>query len=489
MISQDGGSADDTDGAIIVWLRNDLRLDDNPALVHAAETKRPVVPVVVLDEESPGLRSLGGAHRWWLHRSLEALSSAMRDLGSPLVLRRGRAATVLAEIAQEAGATSLYVNRRLEPEARQQDDEVGEALNGLRINRFEANFLHDPDRVQTGGGKFYRVFKPFREKVEATGAPRVPLDPPKKLAPPQRRIDSDDLAAWKLLPQTVDWAEGFAEHWEPGEAGALARLETFCSRYLADYKAGRDRPAEDASSRLSPHLRWGEVSPFRVLKSAEAATKANSSIPKAEFDNFRSEVLWRDFNYHVLYHDPDLPNDNLNPKFDRLRWRESESDLAAWKRGRTGYPIVDAGMRQLWTTGWLHNRLRMIVGSFLTRDLLIDWREGERWFWDTLVDGDIANNTSQWQWIAGTGADAQPFFRIFNPVSQSEKFDPKGEYIRRYVPELRELPTEVIHAPWEADPTILEKAGVTLGKTYPQPIVDHAQARARALKAYEVVKN
>ncbi|WP_062010977.1 deoxyribodipyrimidine photo-lyase [Aureimonas sp. AU4] len=489
MISEDGGAKDDSDGAIVVWLRNDLRLDDNPALFHAAETGRPVVPIVIHDEESPGLRSLGGAHRWWLHRSLENLGPRMGKLGSPLVLRRGRAAKVLEDLVAEVGATSLYMNRRLEPPAVIQDEEVEKALPDLAVRRFEANFLHDPNMIATGSGKFYKVFKPFRDKVEAGSPPREPLDPPKELIPPRGHPKSDTLASWKLLPQTVDWAKGFGDHWQPGEDGAHERLAKFCDRYLADYKAGRDRPAEDASSRLSPHLRWGEVSPFRVLHTAGAYAKRRKSIPDSELSHFRAELLWRDFNYHVLFHDPDLPSKNLNPKFDRLRWRAAKVELNAWQRGRTGYPIVDAGMRQLWTTGWLHNRVRMIVGSFLTRDLLIDWREGEAWFWDTLVDGDIANNTAQWQWIAGTGADAQPFFRIFNPVTQSEKFDPKGEYIRRYVPELAKLPTEALHAPWLAEPDVLAKAGVELGKTYPRPIVDHCEARTRALKAYEVVKN
>lgn len=489
MISDDGCAQDDTDGAIIVWLRNDLRLDDNPALFHAAETGRPVIPVVIYDEESPGLRSLGGAHRWWLHKSLESLASAMERLGSPLVLRRGPAAKVLKGLIKESGATSLYVNRRLEPPAIQQDQEIQAALKDVLIARFNANFLHDPETIATGSGKFYKVYKPFRQKVEGGERPRDPLDAPKSLTPPEKALKSDALKDWKLLPQTVDWAEGFGKHWTPGEEGARDRLDTFCKTYLADYSAGRNRPAEDASSRLSPHLRWGEVSPFRVLEVASAYAKRRKSIADDELANFRSELLWRDFNYHVLFHDPDLPSENLNPKFDKLRWRKSKSDLKAWQKGQTGYPIVDAGMRQLWTTGWLHNRLRMIVGSFLTRDLLIDWREGEAWFWDTLVDGDIANNTAQWQWIAGTGADAQPFFRIFNPVTQSEKFDPEGVYIRRYVPELAKLPTEALHAPWEADPDVLEKAGVELGKTYPKPIVEHAAARARALEAYEVVKN
>lgn len=489
MIEDDGGEQDDTKGPIIVWLRNDLRLDDNPALFHAAETGRPVIPVVVHDEKSKGLRALGGAHRWWLHRSLEALGPRLQKLGSPLLLRRGRAADILRDLVDEAKATSIYVNRRLEPPALQQDDEVEKALPEVEFIRFEANFLHDPTQVATGSGKFYKVFKPFKDKVEGGAPPRAPLDAPTRLQPVKKRLKSDVLDTWKLLPQTVDWAEGFIDHWTPGEEGGLARLDEFCDRYLADYKAGRDRPADNASSRLSPYLRWGEVSPFRVLHTATAYAKRRKSIPDAELAAFRSELLWRDFNYHVLFHDPDLPSKNLNPKFDKLRWRTSKAQLKAWQKGQTGYPIIDAGMRQLWTTGWLHNRLRMIVGSFLTRDLLIDWRDGEAWFWDTLVDGDIANNTSQWQWIAGTGADAQPFFRIFNPVTQSEKFDPDGTYIRRFVPELAELPIDALHAPWLAEPDVLKMAGVELGKTYPKPIVDHGEARARALEAYEVVKN
>ena len=356
------------------------------------------------------------------------------------------------------------------------------------MQRFTANILHDPDAVRTTSGGWYKVYTPFWRKLSER-EPRDPIDAPKRLRRPEAFPASERLEDWRLLPTKPDWSGGIATSWEVGEAAAQARFDAFCDDLLADYRSGRERPRDDATSRMSPHLRWGEISPYRLWHTAGAHAARRSTIPDEAFRTFRQELVWRDFNYHLLHHFGPLATANFNPRFDRFAWRSSKGDLAAWQKGLTGYPIVDAGMRQLWETGWMHNRVRMIVGSFLTKDLLIDWREGERWFWDTLVDGDIASNTAQWQWIGGSGADAQPFFRIFNPVTQSEKFDNDGTYIRRFVPELKNLPAKAIHAPWLADEATLRAAGVMLGATYPAPIVDHKGARDRALAAYREVKD
>ena len=470
---------------ILVWLRDDLRLDDNPALADAAESGRPVVVLYVLDEESDGIRSLGGAHRWWLHHSLTALAKDLATAGATLILRRGAAAKLVPAVIAEAEASGLWLNRRYDQAGDAMDDSIAEALDGIEVQSFRANLLHDPQAVKTKTGGYYRVYTPFWRNLSQSGEPRDPIDAPTKILGPKRLPKSDDLASWKLLPTKPDWSGGMAAEWVAGEAAARERFALFCEDMLDDYHNGRERPADDATSRMSPHLRFGEISPFRLWHMATDAARQRQSVPDKAIETFQKELVWREFNYHLLYHFGALGTRNFNPRFDKFPWRKSASDLKAWQKGLTGYPIVDAAMRQLWQTGWMHNRMRMIVGSFLTKDLLIDWQEGERWFWDTLVDGDIASNTSQWQWIGGSGADAQPFFRIFNPVAQGQKFDSAGVYIRRYVPELAELSDKDIHAPWTLSASVLAKAGVKLGETYPNPIVDHGGARQRALEAYQ----
>ncbi len=473
---------------IVVWLRDDLRLDDNPALAAAADTGRPVVPLYVLDETSDGIRALGGAHQWWLHHSLDAFACGLRRKGSRLTLRRGAAKREILEIIAAVGATALYFNRRYDPAGRAADDMIAEALGeAFDVRRFTANILHEPEQVQTTTGGYYKVYTPFWKKLSAT-EPRDPIDAPAGFEQPDDFPKSDDLADWALLPTKPDWSGGIANAWAPGERAALERLETFCDDDLAGYDSARDNPSADRTSGLSPHLRWGEISPYRIWHTAQTYASRRKSIPDDAIRTFKKELVWRDFNAHLLHHGENLATTNINKRFDAFPWRHSQADLRAWQRGLSGYPIVDAGMRQLWQTGWMHNRVRMIVGSFLTKDLLIDWRDGERWFWDTLVDGDAASNPAQWQWVAGSGADAQPFFRVFNPVTQSEKFDPDGTYIRRFVPELAKLPDKAIHAPWSATAETLAKAGIKLGETYPKPIVDHKAARERALAAYGEVK-
>lgn len=461
----------------IVWFRNDLRLGDNPALAAGLATGRAVVPVYVLDEETDGVRAPGAASRWWLHHSLLSLDASLRALGSRLILRRGPAEQVIAGLAGECGADAVFWNRTYDKGSRERDARLKAALGerGVRAESLKGNLLYEPWEVRTLGGDPFKVFTPFWRACCNLPSPGQPLPAPKALTTPQRWPASDMLAAWQLLPTSPDWAGGLRASWVPGEAGAFARLSDFLDSALERYGSERDLPAVDATSRLSPHLAFGEISPRRIWNAVTARGRS------AATDKFLAELGWREFAYCLLFHHGDLAQRNFRPEFDAFPWANRDDQLEAWRRGRTGYPIVDAGMRELWTTGWMHNRVRMIAASFLTKDLLVDWRVGERWFWDTLVDADPANNAAGWQWVAGSGADAAPFFRVFNPVLQGEKFDPAGDYVRRWVPELASLPAEKIHRPWTAD-----IAPSTEG--YPAPIVDHAAARDRALTAFRSLK-
>jgi deoxyribodipyrimidine photo-lyase len=474
------------DGAAIVWFRQDLRLDDNPALAAAVASGRPVLPLYILDDESPGAWRLGGASRWWLHGSLAALGADLARLGAPLVLRRGAAVQVLPALAADVGAGAVFWNRMYEPWAMARDGALKKQLrdSGLSVESFNGAYLHEPARLRTGAGGPFKVFTPFWKALRAAGCATQPIPAPQALA--ARDAPGDALEDWRLLPPRPDWAGGLREAWTPGEAGARARLEAFLDTGLAGYAEGRDRPDLPATSRLSPHLRWGEVSPGQIWRSVMARTAQTPSLT-ADGDKFLSEVGWREFSAHLLFHSPEMPEKNWRPAFDRFPWADAPEAINSWQRGQTGYPIVDAGMRELWATGFMHNRVRMIVASFLIKDLMVHWRAGEDWFWDTLVDADLANNAAGWQWVAGSGADASPYFRIFNPVAQGERHDPEGAYVRRWVPELAQLPTTFIHAPWTASEDVLAAAGVKLGGNYPAPIVDHASARSRALDAYKQV--
>jgi len=473
---------------VIVWFRNDLRVADNGALAKAAESARPVICLYVLDVDRQE-RAVGGARRWWLHNSLATLDRKLEALGSRLVLRRGDSEVELARIIRQTGAEHIFWNKDHEPAGMARDRALTAKFEktGITVHSFAGALLHDPARMLTGSGGPYKVYTPFWRAMEALGEPCEPIAAPGTITPYEGDLHSDQLADWKLLPEKPDWAAGLRKTWSPGEDGAHARLKTFIEKGLKGYAENRDRPdLPYATSRLSPHLACGEITPYQMF----AATRAvRDKALSRDVLVFRKEIVWREFSWHLLHHFDRLAEDNFNARFDAFPWADDENALKAWQKGQTGYPIVDAGMRQLWQTGWMHNRVRMVVASFLTKHLLIDWRKGEAWFWDTLVDADPASNAASWQWVAGSGADAAPYFRIFNPILQGQKFDPNGDYVRTYVHELEKLDSEFLHRPWEAPPDRLAAAGVTLGKTYPFPLIDHKQARTRALDIYNEIKD
>lgn len=442
---------------VLLWFRQDLRLEDQAALTAAAKAG-PVIPVYVLDDETPGDWRIGGAQRWWLHHSLAALAASLEAAGSRLVLRRGKSADVIAALLEETGAGQVHATRHYEPWWRAADAALGDRL-----------VLHDGDHlarvedVRTGSGGQFRIYASFWKGLQSFLPPDPPLPAPERIAAPDRWPGSDTLADWALPPTKPDWSTGF--NWTPGEAAALAKLDGL-AKIVDAYETGRNLPAQEGTSRLSPHLHFGEISPRTVWRATEG---------RPDSEKFHKELAWRDFTSGVIMQTPDYAEKHGRPKYDAFPWRTAENaaeDLRDWKGGRTGYPIVDAGMRQLWTTGWMHNRVRMITSSFLVKHLLIDWRDGERYFWDTLVDADYGNNAVNWQWIAGTGIDANVFSRIMAPLTQSERFG-AGDYIRRWVPELRDVPDHAIHDP--------EAAGV-LPDGYPAKIIGHREARERALK-------
>jgi deoxyribodipyrimidine photo-lyase len=460
---------------VIHWFRQDLRLGDNPALTHAAAIGH-VLPIYILDDDNAGEYAMGGASRWWLHHSLTALN---RALGGTLQCYRGRAEEILPALATRHQAQAVYWNRCYEPWRMARDAALKERLKheGIAVESFNSALLWEPWEIRKEDGTPYRVFTPFyRKGCLSAPPPRMPLPAPA----PLHLVRHEAAAApdtLELLPH-IRWDTKLEPHWNIGEAAAEARLQAFFRDGLAQYKEGRNFPAKPYVSRLSPYLHFGEISPHRVWHAARARGDDK------HIDHFLSELGWREFSYHLLYQFPALPKENLQAKFNAFPWREDAAALARWQRGQTGYPIVDAGMRELWQTGYMHNRVRMIVGSFLVKNLRIDWRLGERWFWDCLVDADLASNSASWQWVAGCGADAAPYFRIFNPVSQGEKFDADGSYTRRFVPELASLPDRYLFSPWEAPEAVLKDAGIVRGSTYPAPMVDLATSRAEALAAF-----
>ena len=472
----------------IVWFRNDLRLADNPALHAAAASKRPLVCIYIFDEKSSDLRGPGAASRWWLHGSLQGLEAALKERGGELIILRGAPERTLRTLAAELNAAAVYWNRRYDEPGRTLDTSIKASLRqgNIEVVSFNGHLLHEPWTLQNQSGKPFRVFTAYWRAALKQGVGEAPLAAPRTLKfftlPAKTKLQPLALADLELEPTRPDWAGGLRSTWTADESAARAHVKRFLSGALQDYSTDRDRPDRAGTSRLSPYLAFGYISVRQVWHIAREAVRSRRSpaLPR-QLEKFFAELGWREFNYHLLYHFPDLARRNFQSKFDPLQWRKDAQGLRAWQRGLTGYPIVDAGMRELWSTGWMHNRVRMVAASFLIKHLLIDWRSGEEWFWDTLVDADPANNPANWQWVAGTGADAAPYFRIFNPVLQGEKFDPDGVYVRQWIPEIARLPDKVIHKPWAAKPAQLEAAGVELGKTYPHPIVDHDKARARAL--------
>jgi len=468
---------------VIMWFRQDLRLSDNPALLNAIQQGR-VLPVFILDEGNDW--SIGGASRWWLHHSLLALNESLQG---NLWILRGDAAELLPQLAREHSASHAFWNRCYEPSIIRRDSLIKEQLtaDGITATSSNGSLIWEPWENLKQDGTPYKIFTPFYKYAIANNPPAAPspaananFDTVKCL---QGKNRIDDL---NLLPE-INWYEQIASQWQPGELGARQRLQNFTENGLYDYRDGRDYPAKRSVSMLSPHLHFGEISPREAASVVKQAGDIDSNEEQAA--HFIRELAWREFSYYTLYHFPHICQQNMKSQFDRFPWVKDQKSLCLWQQGQTGFPLVDAGMRELWQTGTMHNRVRMIVGSFLVKNLMIHWLEGARWFWDCLLDADLANNSCSWQWVAGSGADAAPYFRIFNPVTQSTKFDPEGSYIRKYVPELNGLSNKAIHDPSSAAASELEKAGVILGEHYPRAIVDLKESRVRALDAYKALRN
>lgn len=474
----------------IVWFREDLRLADNPALASAASRGQPVIPIYVWPSQR-SKSALGESSRWWLFYSLQKLADQLQSMGSRLTIRSGDPATVISELVETTGASAFYFNRRYDPEGIREQQRMRKHLGvrGISIHDFNATLLFEPDLVKTRAGSPFKVFTPFWNACLAAPTPSPPLPAPDFLPSP-KRWPSRENAKTLFLQSDPHFSDHLKTHWTPGAEPANGTLEAFLSDGVESYTKERDRPDHSGTSSLSPHLRFGEIGPRQIWHSVlNRQTRVKSTDFADNAFAFLRQLGWREFSHHLLYHFPSTPTEPLRSEFAKFPWRKESTLFTKWKDGRTGYPIVDAGMRQLLSTGWMHNRVRMVVASFLVKDLLIPWQLGARWFWEKLVDADLANNTLGWQWVAGCGADASPFFRIFNPRLQGEKFDPEGVYVRRWIPELKHLPDRWIHHPSEAPESVLNEANVALGTSYPKPIVDHSIARQVALMAYDQLKS
>jgi len=465
----------------LVWFRQDLRCHDNPAFATACNQHQFVIPLYIYDEQT---LPLTGAQKWWAHHSLSALDKKLQEYGLRLILRRGNACELLAQLVNEVDIDAVYWNRCYEPAAIARDKSIKEMLQvqGVNVTSSNGSLLNEPWEIKNKSGDYFKVFTPFWKHCLQKNSFSQPIDHHGN--PQPFNVPGDRITDWKLLPEKINWAAEFGQYWQPGEEGAQQKLDAFIRHHLPGYKETRDFPAKDATSKLSPHLHFGEISPWQIRRAIDFAT-LNKNVDLRSAEYFLSELGWREFSYHLLYHFPALPESNFKTQFDGFAWNNDADLLTRWQRGLTGFPIVDAGMRELWRTGYMHNRVRMITASFLIKDCLIDWRLGAAWFLTTLVDADLANNSASWQWVAGSGADAAPYFRIFNPVRQSEKFDPDGEYIRRWVAELAGVSDKWIHQPWCAPAGEL---GLTLGEDYPAPVIDHEKARSLALMNYQKLK-
>lgn len=469
----------------IVWFRDDLRLADQPALTAALRAAETLIPLYIHDPRAAAPWVPGAASNWWLHHSLAALDADLRELGSRLVIARGDSADILARLCAAHNAGAVHASRRFEPAFAAHDHRVIERLAtaGIELRLHEGATLLPPEQMLKSDGTPFKVFTPFWRRLQERYAVTPPLPAPDALPPPANAPPSLPLEALGLLPR-IRWDRGFYSHWTPGERQAGQQLARFAHGALADYAHARDLPASAGTSQLSPHLHFGELSPRQAWWALAGGADA-SALDARGAEAWLRELAWREFARHVLHHFPHTSDAPMDPRFERFPWHDDDTWLAAWRSGQTGIPIVDAGMRELWHTGWMHNRVRMLVASLLTKNCRVDWREGARWFWDTLVDADLANNSLGWQWTAGCGVDAAPYFRIFNPVLQGEKFDPQGGYVRRWVPELATLETRYLHQPWTAPASALAARGIALGRTYPHPIVDLAASRGAALAIYK----
>lgn len=475
---------------VILWFRRDLRLDDNPALRSALDDCDRLVPVYIDDPAAETPWAPGAASRWWLHGSLLSLDRELHSLGSRLLIARGESLVELRRLIAVTGATRVHWNRLYDPATRERDGRIKQALraDGLRVESHPGSVLFEPWEIATGAGEPYRVFTAFWRRCTARLGEITPMGAPAALPPLPESFGSFGplhIDSLNLLPR-IPWDQGLREIWRPGETAALARASAFLAGPVQQYATARDLPAEPGTSALSAPLHFGEISPRRLL----SLVLEHWVDPTAPVEPFIREIGWREFAHHLIYHYPHTTDEPLDRRFAALPWRVEDADrmLRAWQQGQTGIPLVDAGMRQLWHTGWMHNRVRMVVASFLTKNIRLPWQEGARWFWDTLVDADLAANSLGWQWSAGCGADAAPYFRIFNPVLQGGRFDPKGVYVRRWCPELARLPDKHIHQPWTAPASLLNQAGVRLGRDYPAPLVDLKASREAALAAYAVIK-
>ncbi len=477
--------------ASIVWFRLDLRVEDNPALHYACEQQGPVLPVFIWAPEEEGEWAPGAASKWWLHRSLLSLHGDLKKIGLSLVLKKGASLSTLKQLIKETGATRVYWNRRYEPALIARDTVVKDALRAqnVEVESFNASLLFEPWTIKTKSSSPYQVYTPFWRACSAATPPPAPLPIPRPRSAYRKPLASCEIDEFELEPKN-DWAAGIKTTWVPGTTAAKKQLARFIKLAGVEYDSERDRPDRPGTSRLSPHLHFGEISPREVWHKIKPLVDAKGAAKKLGKggETYLKELVWREFAHHLLFHFPKTPTHPLRPQFAAFPWKRNIKNVRAWQKGLTGYPIVDAGMRELWETGWMHNRVRMIVASFLVKHLLIRWQDGAAWFWDTLVDADLAANTMGWQWSTGCGADAAPYFRIFNPMVQGEKFDPEGIYVRRFVPELAVLDNKWIHRPFDAPDQVLSQCGIKLGKTYPRPIVDHSEARALALEAYDEIK-
>ncbi len=469
-----------TKTANIHWFRQDLRIHDNPALAAAIEHGH-VLPIYILDDTNAGEFAMGAASRWWLHHSLAELN---KSLGGKLNIYKGDPRSILPDICNRLPIAQIHWNRCYEPWRIERDKSIKQdlAAREITVQSHNGSLLHEPWTITKNDGGHYKVFTPYYNKLQSLPEPDPVVPTPdfaNKLLSDPHASSIDSLA---LLPD-IAWDTGLQKAWKPGESHAQARLQHVLDSHLEDYKTGRDFPAKNSVTRLSPHLHFGEISPRQIWHAL------NALQPDENTEHFKRELCWREFSYYLLFHIPSLPTENLRPMFDKFPWHNDPDQLKRWQQGQTGFPMVDAGMRELWQTGYMHNRVRMLTASFLVKNLQIDWRLGAAWFWDCLVDADLANNTASWQWVAGSGADAAPYFRIFNPTTQGEKFDADGQYLTKFVPELKGLPKKYLFKPWEAPPHVLEQANIQLGKTYPSPMIDLKASRQHALDAYQLIKN